>query len=315
MPSIFISHSSRDNTIAALWKQRLEESGHLAVSLDFDPEQGIPAGREWERELYARIRSCEAMVILCSEASMASRWCFMEITHARALGKPLFAIRIDDAKLDGVLADRQAIDLRIGEEQAFAQLMRGMTVAGLDPANAFRRDATRPPYPGMLAFEEEDAAVFFGRDEEIARGLELLNRIHHLGEPPVVMVLGGSGTGKSSLVRAGLIPRLRRNREQWLIAGPVRPRTDPIEQLAGAIRRAFEEIGASPVAQEIDRTLRDDGANGLTTLLTELRLRSGHAQAKVLLVIDQFEELMTTERSGPAVVLRNLRLAAEHRAA
>ncbi|MEM7351676.1 MAG: toll/interleukin-1 receptor domain-containing protein, partial [Acidobacteriota bacterium] len=87
MSAIFISHSSRDDAVAAELRERLAEQGHHSVFLDFDPAVGIPAGRDWERELYLRLRACQAVVVLCSEHSMASRWCFVEITHAKAFGK------------------------------------------------------------------------------------------------------------------------------------------------------------------------------------------------------------------------------------
>src|SRR3712207_8014730 len=48
----------------------------------FDPEQGIPAGRSWERELYAQLRRTDAVIFPASEASVASRWCFAELSLA-----------------------------------------------------------------------------------------------------------------------------------------------------------------------------------------------------------------------------------------
>ncbi len=93
MSAIFISHSSKDNEAADEIRNWLAEQGHRSVFLDFDPANGIPAGRDWEQELYRGIRACRAVIVLCSKHSMASRWCFMEITHARALGKHLFPSR------------------------------------------------------------------------------------------------------------------------------------------------------------------------------------------------------------------------------
>lgn len=58
MSAIFLSHSSRDNEVAARVKAWLETQGHRSVFLDFDPERGIPAGRTWERELYQQLRAC-----------------------------------------------------------------------------------------------------------------------------------------------------------------------------------------------------------------------------------------------------------------
>ncbi len=118
MSAIFISHSSRDDRVAGEIRDWLDGQGHRSVFLDFDPADGIPAGRNWEQELYREIRACRAVVVLCSQHSMASRWCFVEITHARALGKHLFPIRIDGCNVDGVLTDRQVVDLTGDRQEA-----------------------------------------------------------------------------------------------------------------------------------------------------------------------------------------------------
>ena len=55
MSAIFISHSSADNEAATDLNKRLEQQGHHSVFLDFDPEQGIPAGTNWEQVLYAKL--------------------------------------------------------------------------------------------------------------------------------------------------------------------------------------------------------------------------------------------------------------------
>ena len=86
MSAIFVSHSSADNHAALQLHDWLEKQGYRSTFLDFDPTQGIPAGRDWEKELYAQLRASRAVIVLCSGHSMASPWCFAEITHARALG-------------------------------------------------------------------------------------------------------------------------------------------------------------------------------------------------------------------------------------
>ena len=177
MSSIFLSHSSQDNPIAEQVKARLEQWGHRSVFLDFDPANGIPVGRDWEKELSAKLRECRALIILCSHASMASRWCFAEITHAKAIGKPVFPIKLDDAQIDRVLTSVQVIDATTGWDAAYQRLEKGLLAAGLDPKNLFDWDTRRPLYPGLLAFQEQDAAIFFGRDKEIREGQALLNRL------------------------------------------------------------------------------------------------------------------------------------------
>ena len=108
MTAIFVSHSSRDDAVAAEVSAWLVAQGHRSLFLDFDPEFGIPAGRSWEQELYQRLRACRAVIVLCSEASMASKWCFSEVTQARSLGKVLLPVRIDDCTVDGVLSSQRS---------------------------------------------------------------------------------------------------------------------------------------------------------------------------------------------------------------
>jgi TIR domain len=89
MASVFVSHSSRDRVVTERVVARLRAAGFAASFVDFDPEQGIPAGRSWERELYAQLRRTDAVIFLASEASVASRWCLAELSLARSLGRPV----------------------------------------------------------------------------------------------------------------------------------------------------------------------------------------------------------------------------------
>lgn len=111
-------------------------------------------------------------------------------------------------------------------------------------------DSDQPPYPGLEAFTEHDAAVFFGRDREIA---ELVDRLH----PTVparahrfVTVVGPSGSGKSSLVRAGLLPALSRRRGRWACGPVLQPGTDPV---AGLVRGLGDLAAARPALLVIDQ--------------------------------------------------------------
>jgi hypothetical protein len=94
MASVFVSHSSQDRAATEWVVARLRAAGFAALFVDFDPEQGIPAGRNWERDLYAQLRKTDAVVFLASEASVASQWCFAELSLARALGRPVFPVRL-----------------------------------------------------------------------------------------------------------------------------------------------------------------------------------------------------------------------------
>ncbi len=316
MSAIFISHSSRDGAAAAELKERLAAWGHASIFLDFDPEAGIPPGRDWERELYHQLRTCRAVLVLCSRHSMASHWCFAEITHAKSLGKYVFPLKIADCDVHPVLAGRQVLDLTAGREEAYGRLERALEEA---LGEGFPWDRSRPPYPGLMAFQEQDAAVFFGRGEEIHAGLESLERLRRYGAGRALMVLGASGSGKSSLVRAGLLPRLARDERRWLVLPPVRPLDRPWRELAAGFTRAFaalgQERGWRELRQELERAARASipSPEALLAVVRDLRLASGHDEARVLLTLDQAEELLdesTGDVQGRFAALLQAALAA-----
>lgn len=302
MSAIFISHSSHDNNMATEVRKLLENHGHRSVFLDFDPELGIPFGRDWEQELYAQLRSCQAVIILCSRHSMTSNWCFAEVTHAKALGKPIFPIKIGDCVINTVLTAHQVLDLTNKPDEAQQRLLRGLKKAGLDPSGAFDWDGRRPPYPGLMAFQEEDAAIFFGREPEIQRGLELMNRVRLFGGARMILMLGASGSGKSSLMRAGLVPRLRRDRERWLVIPPFRPGRQPLRELSVSLAKALREYGREHHWENIYDVLKVSdtdpvaGAEALIQVAEEIRIASDQNEATVVLVVDQIEELLSYDQ-------------------
>jgi ABC-type multidrug transport system fused ATPase/permease subunit len=200
--ALFISHSSVDRGAAEALSHRLVDEGFAAIFLDFDPDRGIPAGRSWERELYAQLRQTDAVIFLASSASTASRWCFAEVTLARSLGKRVFPVSIDSGARMPLLDDVQWVDLT-AEDGAYTRLLGGLRREGIDPSDSFAWDPTRPPFPGLSAFAVEDAAVFFGREREVDRLLELLQPTLYRDAGRVVAIVGPSGSGKSSLLFAG----------------------------------------------------------------------------------------------------------------
>src|SRR6185503_20231123 len=110
-----------------------------------------------------------------------------------------------------------------------------------------RRTATlqidESPYAGLSSFQESDAGKFFGRNREIAA---MVTRIR---DRPLMAVVGSSGVGKSSFVRAGLVPALKRSGEVWETL-VVRPGRKPLEALAGII--APMGATAANLADEVD---------------------------------------------------------------
>lgn len=295
MASVFVSHSRRDLAATEKICQKLRDAGILAMFVDFDPEDGIPAGRHWERELYAQLRRTDAVIFLASAASTASLWCFSEASLARSLGKPVFPVRLQAGVQLPLLDDVQWVDF---DDAGFDRLMAGLRSTGIDPTDNFAWNPRRSPYPGLSAFTAEDAAVFFGRARETARLLELLQPTLQRGPGRFVAVVGPSGSGKSSLLHAGLLPRLARLPDRWILVPTLRPGPQPTVNLARCLAKAFASRGRDRTIDELANVL-SGGGPGLVTLAEELAElgRNGRTEPNVLVTVDQAEELLT--RAGP----------------
>lgn len=151
------------------------------------------------------------------------------------------------------------------------------TVPGADlrlpPAPPLTADAN--PWRGLAAYERSDAALFFGREAPTAALQAAIE------EKPFVVVLGASGTGKSSLVKAGVLPRLETD-SRWHLLPVVRPGTAPLDALARAV--ATLAPGSAPAPDRVDAALT--------------AWCDAHAGSRLLLVVDQCEELVTMARGA-----------------
>lgn len=257
MSTIFISHSSADSALAKQLEARLRQQNHVCVFLDLDPTKGIVAGRSWERTLYRKLRACRVVIAICTDSYLQSHWCFAEIALARMEGKPIMALLADplapDAKLPSIITEKQFIDLRANPEDGYRRLWHGLSE--LDLLGAVGDwDPRSSPYLGLNAYHEEHAPVFFGRENEVRAGVELLDR----GAPGLIMVLGASGSGKSSLARAGILPRLRREPKHWVIVDPFRPGRDPFAELAQSLSNSLRRYApnATPDARKPENIQR-----------------------------------------------------------
>jgi WD40 repeat protein/DNA-binding SARP family transcriptional activator len=185
------------------------------------------------------------------------------------------------------------------EEMERALIGSGTTT----PASAAGGAAVRNPYKGLRAFTHADARDFFGR-EALTETL-----VRMLGEPGpdgrFVAVIGPSGSGKSSLVRAGVLPRLAAGAlpgsADWF-AAEMLPGAHPIEELEAALIR----IAASPVSRLLERL--ESGSRGLIQTVDLIV----PGDTEVLLVVDQFEELftLTDDERERSTFLELLRVAA-----
>ncbi len=152
-------------------------------------------------------------------------------------------------------------------------------------AEADTDGAPSNPYKGLRAFEEADAADFFGRDSLIRRLVARLNEAGPFSR--LLTVVGPSGCGKSSVVRAGLIPALRRGAilgaDRWFIV-----LLTPGDRVLKSLESALLSIAARPPAFLLEQLQTNSRG-----LLWAADAVLGDAEGDVLLVIDQFEELFT----------------------
>ncbi len=143
------------------------------------------------------------------------------------------------------------------------------------------------PYPGLTAFQEQDANRFFGRSRDVAR---MVARIREL---PLTGIVGPSGVGKSSFIRAGIGPALKASGETWDIV-TVRPGRHPIAALATVVAKLTTRTGPTATGAlgehdvMVHRLRTEPGFLGAT-----LRTRAAATDSHTLLFVDQFEELYT----------------------
>jgi hypothetical protein len=166
------------------------------------------------------------------------------------------------------------------------------------------------PYRGLDSFYETDAAFFFGREKLVRRAWVSFQKLQHGAAPRILAVVGASGSGKSSLVRAGLLPELAREPMAGLESPRVivlRPGPDPLGRLAEVLNRI-------PGIQETTKsTLRTSPRDGRFDTVHRLLARIQDAdRSRFVIVVDQFEELFTEclDAEARTVFLQNLACAA-----
>ncbi|MGO9155642.1 nSTAND1 domain-containing NTPase [Mycobacterium sp.] len=276
---IFLSHSSRDSRAAIALKRWLSEQRPELVNeifLDIDQETGLRLGMHWGSQLVTSNSRCEYLICLLSQDWLASRECQVEYRTAEGFGKRIVVARLDDTG-DGDITSRwQRCDLFAEGDQTMIEVAGGPPVrfnsaaldqvkkaiegAGVGPENFVwppSEDPRRAPYRGWEPFEPSDAGVYFGRDTAIAQGLDELRGMRFRllaqlsGRRSLFVVLGPSGSGKSSFLRAGLVPRLQRDDRRFVMLGILRPEGHALtgeDGLAAAIQCARDALGLSGVA-------------------------------------------------------------------
>ncbi|MDD5394103.1 MAG: SUMF1/EgtB/PvdO family nonheme iron enzyme [Thiothrix sp.] len=308
-PHIFLSYSRTNLEAAVALRTELEKAGFTV----FRDEDSIRAGDSWMERLQTALQGCSAFVLLYGREGVR-RWVGAEVQYALsrnlsphddALRLPIFPILLpegDLTKLPPFLSLFQIQRWQTGEALP-ATLIDAIQRKSelLDDSNTF--DGC--PFLGLSAFQPEHANLFFGRRGETLDALKLLGTLRDDVRPDHIRVdkqycrwlqiEGNSGSGKSSLVNAGMLPLIqqgilwaRTGYEHWHILKPMMPGEKPLQQLAEVLEHSLlAEQHQRDIGKRYQSLLADDKA-------LALRLRDFKQDGKAfLLVVDQFEELFT----------------------
>lgn len=340
MPQIFISHSSLDNAAAIALRDWLVAEGWDKLFLDLDPDRGIAAGERWERALQEAARRCEAVIFLVSRNWLGSDWCLNELTLARRLNKRLFGVLIEEDlsierlprdvtstwQLVHLAAGRDHRQFRVtmpvtGEEvhvtfshEGLARLKSGLQRAGLH-ADYFawppEHDPKRAPYRGLNPLEAEDAGIFFGREAKLVEAIDRLRGMRDAAPPRLLVILGASGAGKSSFLRAGVLPRLGRDHLTFQPLPVIRPERAALSGETGllaSIVGAFDAADLKLPKADVRKAMAG-GAIPLKKMLGKLVEAAvpppadndmAHRPPAIVIAIDQAEELFVPEAEDEA---------------
>ncbi len=337
MKRVFVSYSRRNKTFAERLARDLSDAG-LEVWIDFRQIQG---GERWRDEIQRGLDKSDYLIVCLSPDAIRSEWVAREANTARDQGKPVIPImaaqaftELEQSQTLNWLLDVQFINFDGRYEQALPELFAALP--GMRAPDGFREidPASIPnPFKGLEAFQQTDAHLFFGRETMIRR------LVAHLGSPhsaQFAAVVGGSGTGKSSIVRAGLIPAVRDGEipgsENWQIA-IFAPGDHPVQALAERLLPLARKHVADARREE-DSTHEKSGderqqaLEELTQVLAtapenlervvSVGLKDSAPDARLLLVVDQFEEVFTrageVERGQFLAALQHSARAAQGRA-
>ncbi|MFQ6024466.1 MAG: toll/interleukin-1 receptor domain-containing protein, partial [Acidiferrobacterales bacterium] len=318
---LFLSHAGADTEAARALAERIEstpEAQARGLKVWFD-KKDLEPGQGWQAQLERALeRDSTAFAVYVGSRGVIN-WVDSEVRVALSRARsdpdypfiPILSQQCSDSEALPAFARQYqgVIDVEHNSDE-FAKFIRAAT--GQD--RRVRVQLVDEPFLGLRAFGEKDTHLFFGRDEDADELVERLKRSR------LLMAVGDSGAGKSSLVKAGLVPRYRGGvlgdqREPrtdatvWHVV-ETRPRSNPFDSLADSVAAGARTIGRS---QDDLRALRKMVRDRKPQEVADALGDGAPEDAKVLVVVDQFEELLTlSDKTFRAPYIETLLYLAKH---
>jgi hypothetical protein len=293
---VFLSYNRADAAAAATLDAWLRDQG-LSVFLD---TRELRAGEAWLPELErAVMQEAQAVAVLVGPSGLGNTQHYEHqlalVRQAREPGFPVIPVLLPGTPEwrfpRGFLELQTWVDFAEGLSRPDA-LLRLLAAIRREPLDAEAVRGAICPYKGLEAFQEEDARIFFGRAAEAAQ----LHRT--VIEHGVAAVIGRSGSGKSSLARAGLLPLLRRKAgEAWGTVWDrmvLRPGRYPLSALAEALdppQAPRESIEYGAALRRTADLLRGEKPDFVAELLHRRLAGLDRRTDRFLILLDQAEEM------------------------
>jgi S1-C subfamily serine protease len=332
---IFLSAAPADADFAMRLANDLQAHGIVVWTEQHGPAE---SSTNQEERIRQAIRAAQAVVLLVSSETRSSRTVKEHLRLVDLYSRRLILVWIGDTEQaqsqpygwrETVWVDAHNTPYETALDLIEANLgLRRSISALLGPSRVATEKEPRNPYKGLRAFTTGDAGDFFGRDRLVD---ELIKDVAGLmtAEPPatnverLLTIIGPSGSGKSSVVMAGLLPRLQHGAlpesQDWVYLEPMVPGKHPIEALALTLTERFPDRSFTSIREDLE----DDSTRGLHVLARQLAKQRSTC---VMLLVDQLEELFiqteseeeqrrfidllltaVTEPRGPLIVVLTLR--------
>jgi tetratricopeptide (TPR) repeat protein len=298
---LFLSHAGADADAALDLAHRIEATpaarqAGLRVWID---QRDLVHGRGWQRQLEDAIERRSTAFAVYIGARGAINWVEAEIGVALSRATkdksyPFVPILLGEACSSDLPAFARQYHAVRASTASDPELVRALLATLLQPTGRDPVAVVDHPFVGLASFGQATAELFYGREAEVAELIERLRLTNF------VMIVGDSGSGKSSLARAGLVPRFcggvfaetsgeRPDSTYWQVV-EMRPQGQPFERLVDAVNGAAMKAG---VGAEDRGAIADWVRTKNSAKIRDALRDCAPRLAKTLLLVDQFEELWT----------------------